>query len=265
MKKLFAIFFAVSSTVIIYSTNRVVYSENFEAATSETTAGTTLIGNAMAKAYDGGGGVWTVDLETVNPISGTKSAHFNIQNNGTQNWALQFRIDSKFPVIGGLQYKTTFKIKSSVPNTLLFRVQARADFTETLQLTGGNTVQEFSVIATMNTSGSNAVFWINFSTPAVPGEIWLDDFVIEELNSPSSVGDNQSDDVKIWSESKKIIIESVDNGVADIFNLRGQKIATSDLSVSQKAVIAIPENEHCVIVKVFSEKNILKTVKVRLN
>jgi len=235
-----------------------VYSENFENAT----VGATTLGNANAMNY-GGGAVWTFGLETNYPITGLKSGYFNVTNTGSEWWTLQYRIDSKFPVTAGLKYKVTFKIQSSVANTIMFKVQDVVDFSKTLSLKGAYDVETFSIITSaVDRSASTANFMWVFGNPAVPAEIWIDDIVIEEMQPLIlSVIERSIDKVKVWSTGNEIIIDSPELGSATVYSITGQKILSTPLNVSGRTSLPISNNKF-VLVELKAADGASKTVKV---
>jgi hypothetical protein len=235
-----------------------VYSENFENAS----VGVTTLGNANAMNY-GGGAVWTFGLETNYPITGLKSGYFNVTNTGSEWWTLQYRIDSKFPVTAGLKYKVTFKIQSSVANTIMFKVQDVVDFTKTLSLKGGYEIESFSIItsAVDRSAGTANFMWV-FGNPAVPAEIWIDDIVIEEMQLvPNSVIERSIDKVKVWSTGNEIIIDSPELGSATVYSITGQKILSTPLNVSGRTSVTISNNK-IVLVQLKAADGASKIVKV---
>ena len=259
MKKQFFILLTLMLSISLFSANVVVYSENFENAT----VGTTTLGNANAMNY-GGGAVWTFGLETNYPITGLKSGYFNVTNPGSDWWTLQYRIDSKFPVIQGLQYKVTFKIQSSVASTIMFKAQDAVDFTQTLNLKGGYTTETYSIITTpMDRSATTANFMWAFGKPGVPAEIWIDDIVIEELGS-TAVDENSIDKVKVWSTGNRLIIDSPEFCSAYVYSITGQEILSTPLNVIGRASVNISDNKF-VLVKLTSTNGVSKTIKVQIN
>jgi len=159
----------------------VVFNENFENANVGPDNNLSNIGNTGAFHF-GDQSAWTFGLNTNNPISGSKSAYLNITNTAPDWWSLQYKVDSKFNVTQGLRYKVTFKIKSSVANTLSFKVQDLQNFSQTLNLKGGNEVETYSIISNMmDRSGGTANFIWGFGAPGVPAEVSIDDIVIEEV------------------------------------------------------------------------------------
>ena len=259
MKKLFFILLTLMSSISLFSANVVVYSENFENAT----VGATTLGNADAMNY-GGGAVWTFGLETNYPITGLKSGYFNVTNTGSDWWTLQYRIDSKFLVKQGVQYKVTFNIQSSVANTIGFNVQDAVDFKQTLNLKGAYTIEKFSITTTpMDRDDAKANFMWAFGKPGVPAEIWIDDIVIEELAS-TAVDENSIDKVKVWSTGNKLIIDSSELCSANVYSITGQKILSTPLNVSGRTSVNISNNK-IVLVKLTSTNGVSKMIKVQMN
>lgn len=243
----------------LFSQNKVVYSEDFENATVTATT----LGNANAMNY-GGGAIWNFGLETNYPITGSKSGYFNVTNTGSDWWTLQYRIDSKFQVIQGLQYKVKFKIQSSVANTILFKVQDTEDFTQTLKLKGGYEIETYSIItAPMDRSAGTSNFMWAFGTPAVPTEIWIDDIVIEEIQTTALI-ERPIDNVKVWSTRNKLIIDSPEMCTVSVYNLSGQSILTAPLKFSGQTTINTFNNK-IVIVRILTSDGISKNVKVEIN
>jgi len=159
-----------------------VFNENFENANVGPDNNLSNIGNTGAFHF-GDQSAWTFGLNTNNPISGSKSAYLNITNTAPDWWALQYKVDSKFNVTQGLRYKVTFKIKSSVANTVTFKVQDTQNFGQTLNLKGGNDVETFSIISDkMDRSAGTANFIWGFGAPGVRAEVGIDDIVIEEMH-----------------------------------------------------------------------------------
>ncbi|MDD3789619.1 MAG: hypothetical protein PHO94_13130 [Petrimonas sp.] len=259
MKQLITILMACSISVSLFPTNGVVYSENFENATVTATT----LGNGAAMNY-GGGAAWTFALEENYPIAGTKSAYFNITNPGTDWWTLQYRIDSKFAVKEGVQYKVSFKIQSSVVTEIKFKVEATTDFTQILNLKGGYTIEEYSIITSaMDRDGDNSNFMFAFGSPAVPAEIWIDDIVIEELGA-TGLDKNTFENVKVWSEGNKLIIDSPELYTFNVFNTAGQTIFSNPQSISGKTSLDIVRNDF-VFVKLTSVEGFSKTVKIQMH
>lgn len=259
MKKLITFLITCSISFTLFSTNRVVYSENFENATVTATT----LGNAAAMNY-GGGATWTFALEETYPIAGSKSAYFNITNPGTDWWTLQYRIDSKFAVKQGVQYKVSFKIQSSVASDIKFKVEATTDFTRVLNLKGGFNIEEYSIITSaMDRDGDNSNFMFTFGSPAVPAEIWIDDIVIEELDA-TGLSENTLDNVKIWSVGNKIIVDSPELYSVNIYNAAGQTILSKPMEeVSGRKSFNVFENKF-VIVKLNSGNGVSKAIKVKI-
>ena len=261
MKKIMLLLMVISITMTLSAADKVVYSENFENAT----VGKTTLGNADAMNY-GAGAAWTFGIETNYPISGAKSGYFNVTNPGTEWWALQYRIDSKFPVTQGIQYKITFKIQSSVANNIMFKVQDTQDFTKNLSLKGGYDIEEYSiVIPPMDRTANTANFMFAFGAPAVPAEIWIDDIVIEELQSTTGINENLYENVKIWSEGQNLNIDSPESCSVKVFNMIGQTIYSSSIKENGKLVVDVPKNSHFVLVKLSSVDKSSKVVKVKMN
>ena len=247
------------SSISLFSANVVVYSENFENAT----VAATTIGNGDAMNY-GGGAVWTFGLETNYPITGLKSAYFNVTNTGSDWWTLQYRIDSRFSVKQGVQYKVTFNIQSSVANTIGFNVQDAVDFKQTLNLKGAYTIEKFSITTTpMDRDDAKANFMWAFGKPGVPGEIWIDDIVIEELGS-SAVDENFIEKIKVWSTGNKLIIDSPELCSVNVYSITGQQILSTPLNFSGRTSINISDNKF-VFVKLTSTNGVSKMIKVLMN
>ena len=238
-----------------------VFSENFENATVGPANNLSNIGNTGAFNF-GGGAAWTYGLEPNYPITGDKSAYFNITNTGSDWWTLQYKIDSKFPVTAGLKYKVTFKIQSSVANTILFKVQDVVDFTKTLSLKGGYDVETFSIVTSaMDRSAGTANFMWAFGTPGVPAEVWIDDIVIEEMRTEAlSVIDRSFEKVKVWSAANEIIIDSPELGSATVYSITGQKILSTPYT-SGRTSLPIANNTF-VLVQLKDANGATKIVKV---
>jgi hypothetical protein len=204
-------------------------------------------------------------LETNYPITGLKSGYFNVTNPGSDWWTLQYRIDSKFPVILGLQYKVTFKIQSSVASTIMIKAQDAVDFTQTLNLKGGYTTETYSIITTpMDRSATTANFMWAFGKPGVPAEVWIDDIIIEEMQPvPNSVIERSIDKVKVWSTGNEIIIDSPELCSASVYSITGQKILSTTYA-SGRTSIPISSNKF-VLVKLTAANGASKTVKVQMN
>jgi len=259
MKKLFIILVSLSVSYTMFSANTVVYTENFENAT----VGATTLGNADAMNY-GGGAVWTFGLETNYPITGLKSGYFNNTNTGSDWWTLQYRIDSRFSVKQGVQYKVTFNIQSSVANTIGFYVQDAVDFKQVLNLKGGYAVEKYSIItAPMDRDDAKPNFMWTYGNPGVPAEIWIDDIVIEEMLTTALI-DNSIDKVKVWSNGNKLIIDSPELCSANVYSITGQKLFSSPLNVTGRTSINI-SNCKIVLVKLTSTNGVSKTIKVQMN
>lgn len=259
MKKLITFLITCSISFTLFSTNRVVYSENFENATVTATT----LGNAAAMNY-GGGATWTFALEETYPIAGSKSAYFNITNPGTDWWTLQYRIDSKFAVKQGVQYKVSFKIQSSVVTDIKFKVESTADFTKILSLKGGFNIEEYSITTSaMDRDGDNSNFMFAFGSPAVPAEIWIDDIVIEELET-TGLNENTFENVRIWSVGNKLIVDSPEPCTLNVFNIVGQSILLNPQRFSGQTSIEIG-NRDFVIVRITSDNDISKTIKIKLH
>jgi hypothetical protein len=237
-----------------------VFSENFENATVGPANDPSNLGNTGAFNF-GGGAVWTYGLETNYPITGTKSAYLNITNTGSDWWTLQYKIDSKFPVTAGLKYKVTFKIQSSVANTILFKVQDVVDFTQTLNLKGAYDVETFSIVTSaVDRSAGTANFMWAFGTPGVPAEVWIDDIVIEEMQPVLSVNERSIDKVKVWSAANEIIIDSSERGSATVYSITGQKILSTPYA-SGRTSLPIANNTF-VLVQLKGANGATKIVKV---
>lgn len=259
MKKLITFLTVCSISFTLFSANRVVYSENFENAT----VSTTTLGNAAAMNY-GGGATWTFALEETYPITGSKSAYFNIANSGTDWWTLQYRIDSKFAVKQGVQYKVSFKIQSSVVTDIKFKVESTADFTKILNLKGGFNIEEYSITTSaMDRDGDNSNFMFAFGSPSVPAEIWLDDIVIEELDA-TGLNENTFENVKIWSIGNKLIVDSPESYTLNLFNMIGQGILSNPQKILGETSINVNNNDF-VLVKLTSADGISKVVKVKMH
>jgi GH43 family beta-xylosidase len=200
--------FSIATAIL----NTVVYAENFENAT----VGPTTLGNADAKNY-GGGAAWTFGLDTNNIITGLQSGRFNITNTGTDYWTLQYRIDSRFAVKQGVQYKVTFSIQSAVATTIGFYAQVNANFSQNVNLKGGYAVEKFSITtAPMDSSGSNPCFFWAFGKPGIPAQIWIDDIVIEEITALSPPAVNR---FMVPSVTKAFHVIAYPNPTQDIFRL----------------------------------------------
>ena len=257
MKSTITSVFFVLLSFSAFCANKVVYSENFENATvTETT-----LGNASAMNY-GGGAVWTFGLETNYPITGNKSAYFNIANTGSDWWTLQYRIDSKFPVKQGLQYKVTFKIQSSVANTVKFRVEATADFTQVLSLKGAYDIEEFSFTTSpMDRDGDNANFMFAFGSPAVPAEIWLDDIVIEEIGG-TGVAENVFNDLNISCVNKNLVIDTKQPCSVNLYDVSGKLLSSHPGVGIGKTYINVDGRNQIVIVKAINTNNAVVEKKI---
>jgi len=236
-----------------------VFSENFENATVGPANDLSNLGNTGAFNF-GGGAAWTYGLETNYPITGSKSAYFNIANTGSDWWTLQYKIDSKFSVKAGLKYKVTFKIQSSVANTILFKVQDVADYTKNLSLKGGYEVETFSITTSaMDRSASTANFMWAFGNPGVAAEVWIDDIVIEEIQTLGVI-DRSFDKVQVWSTANEIIIDSPELGSATVYSITGQKILETPYT-SGRTSLPIANNKF-VLVQLKAENGATKIVKV---
>ena len=189
-KLLFSLIILLSST-ILFAESRVIYSQDFESAV----AGTDLLGNVQVKNFNtGGGAAWTYDIATgAQVISGSKSAHLNIQNPGNQWWGLQFKVeDAALTTVGkGMSYNVTFKIKSSTSNNKFqFYVQAQSGFVKDITVATANVTQVVSIDTTpMDNSGMANFLWA-FGNTANVGDIWIDDIVISEIYTPINVSEN---------------------------------------------------------------------------
>jgi len=240
-----------------------VFSEDFETAEVGPANDLSNLGNTGAFNF-GGGAAWTYGLETNYPITGAKSAYLNITNTGSEWWTLQYKIDSKFPVKAGLKYKATFKIQSSVANTIMFKVQDVVNFTKTLSLKGGYEVETFSIITSaMDRSAATANFLWAFGNPGVPAEVWIDDIVIEEMQPLLSVVDRSIDKVKVWSTGNEIIIDSPEQGSATVYSITGQRILSTPYN-SGRTSIPLSNNKF-VLLQLKAADGATKTVKVLLN
>jgi len=191
MKKLLISLTVLLSSTILFAESRVIYSQDFESAV----AGTDLLGNIQVKNFNAGAGAaWTYDLSTGSQaLSGSKSAHLNIQNPGDQWWGLQFKIeDAALTTVGkGMSYNITFKIKSSTSNNKFqFYVQSQSGFEKDITVTTANVTQVVSIDTTpMDNSGVANFLWAFGSNPNI-GDIWIDDIVISEIYTPINVSEN---------------------------------------------------------------------------
>ncbi|MDP4276104.1 MAG: hypothetical protein Q8914_00585 [Bacteroidota bacterium] len=244
MKSKLVTFFLIMLPFASFGENNVVYSENFEnASVTETT-----LGNAAAMNY-GGGALWTFGLETNYPIDGAKSAYFNITNTGSDWWTLQYRIDSKFAVKQGAQYKVSFKIQSSIASTIKFRVEATADFTQMLNLKGGYNLEEYSITTSpMDRDGDNANFMFAFGSPAVPTEIWLDDIVIEELGT-TAVNKPSLKNFAVHYSDNGLTVDSPQPCSLEIFDTMGKLLASYANIKSGETTIPLTIRHQVVLVK----------------
>ena len=185
MKKLLLILFILLSSTILFAQSRIIYSQDFESAV----VGTNLLGNMQVQNYNAGGGAaWTYDLATgVQALSGSKSAHLNIQNPGNQWWGLQFKVENAAlsTVVKGMSYNITFKIKSSTSNNKFqFYVQGQSVFEQDITIPTANVTQVVSIDTTpMDNSGTANFLWAFGYNPNV-GDVWIDDIVITEKYTP---------------------------------------------------------------------------------
>ncbi|MDP4276107.1 MAG: hypothetical protein Q8914_00600 [Bacteroidota bacterium] len=170
----------------LHAADKVLFTQDFENAT----VGTDLIGNMQVKNFNSGGGAaWTYDLATgADAISGNASAHINIQQAGDQWWGLQIKFEDPAitTVVKGLKYRISFKIKSSTDNNFCqFYVQAQSSFVQELTIPKANTVQDVTIETTaMDNSGTANFMWA-FGNYANAGDIWIDDIVVTELDTPT--------------------------------------------------------------------------------
>ena len=191
MKKLLLILFILLSSTILFAQSRIIYSQDFESAV----AGTNLLGNMQVQNYNAGGGAaWTYDLATgVQALSGSKSAHLNIQNPGNQWWGLQFKVENAAlsTVVKGMSYNITFKIKSSTSNNKFqFYVQGQSVFEQDITIPTANVTQVVSIDTTpMDNSGTANFLWAFGYNPNV-GDVWIDDIVITEKYTPINFSEN---------------------------------------------------------------------------
>jgi len=180
MKKLLFYSILLSSTMF-FAQDKIIYRQDFESAV----AGTDLLGNMQVLNFPSGSNAWTYDIATgAAAISGSKSAHLNIQNIGNDWWGLQFKIENaaSTTVIAGKSYNITFKIKSSTANNKFrFFVQGQSKFDKDVTVTEANVTQVVSIDSSpMDTSGVANFLWA-FGLNANVGDIWIDDIVITEL------------------------------------------------------------------------------------
>lgn len=181
MKKLLFSSIILLSSTIFFAQDRVIYSQNFESAV----AATELLGNVQVKKFASGSNAWTYDIATgANAISGSKSAHLNIQNAGNDWWGLQFKIEDAAlsTVVAGKSYNITFKIKSSTANNKFeFHVEGQSAFVKDVTVTAANVTQVVSIDTSPMTGSGVANFLWAFGLNANVGDIWIDDIVITEL------------------------------------------------------------------------------------
>lgn len=245
MKKLVLSLIVIFSAVSLFATEKIIYTEDFEQAT----VGATTLGNANAMNY-GGNAVWTFGLEETYPISGKKSAYFNVSNTGSEWWTLQYRIDSKFEVIQGYDYRISFKIQSSVANTIMFKVQDTHDFTQTLNLKGGYDTESYSILVPkMDRSAGTSNFMFAFGTPAVPAEMWLDDIVIEEIAKETGIEKNTVNKLKACALGNTLQINVSEPCSVKVFDLLGQTLTSEPVNISDLYSIKLPDNANFVLVK----------------
>ena len=191
MKKLLLILTILLSSTILFAQSRIIYSQDFESAV----AGTNLLGNMQVQNYNAGGGAaWTYDIATgAQALSGSKSAHLNIQNPGNQWWGLQFKVEDAAltTVAKGMSYNITFKIKSSTSNNKFqFYVQGQSVFEQDITIPTANVTQVVSIDTTpMDNSGTANFLWAFGYNPNV-GDIWIDDIVITEKYTPINFSEN---------------------------------------------------------------------------
>lgn len=184
-KKLLTAIYLLTS-LALYSNDKLLFTQDFE----NVVMGTDLIGNLQVKNFNSGGGaVWSYDLASGSQaISGNASAHINIQNPGNQWWGLQLKFEDAIftNVIKGLQYKISFKIKSSTANNYCqFYVQGQSSFVQEVNIPDANVVQNVTIQTTaMDNSGTANFMWA-FGQYSNVGDIWIDDVVVTELNSPT--------------------------------------------------------------------------------
>jgi hypothetical protein len=182
MKKLLFSFIVLLSSSILFAQDKMIFSQDFESAVD----GNELLGNFQVKNFNAAGGsAWTYDIATGGTaISGSNSAHLNIQNSGDQWWGLQFKVEDAAltTVVTGKSYNITFKIKSSTANNKFeFHVQGQSAFVKDVTVTAANVTEVVSIDTSPMTGSGVANFLWAFGKNANVGDIWIDDIVITEL------------------------------------------------------------------------------------
>ena len=134
------------------------------------------------RSWIGAPAAGTVEVESANPISGTKSAKIVLNTRGAEVWQGQF--DQRLTIHKGVPMRLKFKAKASQATTINLEVAMDyAPYTASLyqaDVALGTTVQEYTYTFTPTFSDANTKMNFLFGRAAAGTTIWLDDLVIEQ-------------------------------------------------------------------------------------
>ena len=203
----------------------------------------------------------TKSLDTTTPISGNKSLKLNLTSIGAQ-WTIQARVESftckKYPInfTAGCMYRMTYKIRSSVPETILhyFHIAVNpVDYQENVTLAGGNIVETKTFTTPLiAVSGVSDFSWYwELGYPATPGTITIDDIVIEELSNVATGVNEQVDRTKLeaYSTSKQLNIKTAINSKVEVLDLTGRTIAQLNANANELVILSMVNKSGCILVK----------------
>lgn len=259
------------AVINLNAANRIVFSQNFEKASfgpAEPFAANDTLGGL--DFYNlGAQSVYTRDLSTVGAISGTQSLKLDLTTVG-EWWTIQVRIENPVPIDfkAGYAYKMTYKIKSTVPETIIHfcHIAGVADAQENVSLAGGNLIETKTYttpVLTLNGNSDFAWYWA-LGWPVTPCTLTIDDIVIEELGAS---GINETVDnlkMEAYSTSNQLNIKTAINSKIVVMDLTGRTIAQQNVNGNESAVIPMANKSGCVLVKATDDQGNTSIRKVIL-
>ena len=199
-------------------------------------------------------------MSTSGPISGTKSLKLDLTTVG-EWWTIQVRIEAPtvihYPINfkAGNTYRMTYKIKSTVPETIIhyFHIAGNSiDDQQNVSLQGGNLVETktFTTSVIAVDGGSDFAWYWALGSPVTPGTITIDDIVIEELSNVTGIQE-QVDNIKLeaYSTSKQLNLKTATNSKVEVLDLVGRSIVKRNVNANELVTISMENKSGCVMVK----------------
>jgi hypothetical protein len=213
----------------------------------------------------------TKSLDTLTPISGNNSLKLELTSIGAQ-WTLQARVESftckKYPInfMAGYMYRMTYKIRSSVPETILhyFHIAVNpVDYQENVTLAGNNVVETKTFTTpVIAVSGVSDFSWYwELGYPATPGTITIDDIVIEEVtNAPEGIVEHTDNpEFEAYCISKQLNVRNSVNSKIEVLDLTGRIIFQHNATGNE--LITIPMNVSGLVLVRATDANGIRIVR----